>query len=657
MRTPSTHVTFVLSLAAAFSACAPVNDDASEPDLTAEALTARLCPESVTLDDRGDPRNASGQIRNCWPGEAKCFCDSDNDCYALEGYRACRPRPATTADSGVRDSGLTTTTTARDASVTDSGARDSGVTTTTVRDAGTTTTTVRDAGTAVADSGVRDAGTAVVDSGVRDAGTTTTTTPPPPTTSTGGTVSATGPSRVWGATPPASIPTFPGAEGFGASASGGRGGRVIYVTNLNASGAGSLQDALDQDGPRTIVFKVSGVINSDVHISRGDVTIAGQTSPGGITVRGIDTTEQPYCDQNCGSSARGVDNIVIRHLRSRPAGGSFPDGMRLRYARWVMADHVSIGNAQDEAVEISYANNVTIQNTILAETVGDHAERGGMLINYTNPAAGFALDKLSLIRNNWNRIMGRFPELSRESGSAAAGTTMQIEITNNLFWDQGYYSDINPTNLSGNDGASPIYYQMNHVGNSSFVRPGYRYGMLFFPNPTGRSSAFLSDDTMNIYPTRTDWSLEYCCNDFPAQSTRTAPSYARTSRHPFPAVSTMPSNMVRTYAAANVGAFPRDPMDTRLMGFVAANNIDSRAMDSNPANDALRTSFTTAPAAPVDSDNDGMPNDWELANGLNPNAQDHNGTGLSAAKMGRAGYTNLECYLEELSARRVMTNR
>ena len=52
-----------------------------------------------------------------------------------------------------------------------------------------------------------------------------------------------------------------------------------------------------------------------------------------------------------------------------------------------------------------------------------------------------------------------------------------------------------------------------------------------------------------------------------------------------------------------------------------------------------------------------MPNDWELANGLNPNAQDHNGTGLSVAKMGRAGYTNLECYLEELSARRVMTNR
>ncbi len=179
------------------------------------------------------------------------------------------------------------------------------------------------------------------------------------------------------------------------------------------------------------------MINREVRITRGDVTIAGQTSPGGITVRGIDTTEEPYCDQQCGAQARGVDNVVIRHVRSRPANGTFPDGLRLRYARWVMVDHVSIGNAEDEAVELSYANNITLQNTLIAETVGDHADRGGMLINYTNPAAGFALDQISLLRNNWNRILGRFPELSRESGAAAAGTTMQIEITNNLFWDQG----------------------------------------------------------------------------------------------------------------------------------------------------------------------------------------------------------------------------
>jgi hypothetical protein len=580
----------LLALSLSFAACAPVNDDDLD-DVAADGVTAR-CPEAVTRDARGEPRNAAGQVRHCWPGQRRCVCDRDNDCYAEPGYVACRPVAASASTGSTRDAGV-------------------------------------------------DAG--------RDAGT------PPPVASTP--VSNT-PSRVWGATPPASIPTFPGAEGFGASASGGRGGRVIAVTNLNASGPGSLQDALNQSGPRTVVFRVSGVIPSSVHIPHGDVTLAGQTSPGGITVRGIDTTEQPYCDQQCGARAKGVDNVVIRHLRSRPAGGDFPDGLRLRYARWVMVDHVSIGNAQDEAVEISYANNVTLQNTLIAETVGDHADRGGVLINYTNPAAGFALDRIALLRNAFNRIMGRYPELSRESGAAAAGTTMQVEVSNNLFWDQHYYADINPTNVSGDDGAAAVFYQLNHVGNSSFARPGFRYGMLYFPNPTGRSSAFLSDDRMNLYPDRADWALEYCCNDLPARpATRALPNGGRTARHPFPAVSAMPASAVRDYAANYVGAFPRDPMDTRLMGFVQRNQIDPRRADVNPANDALRTAFTTAPAAPVDSDNDGMPDDWERANGLNPAAQDHNGAQLSVAKMGRAGYTNLECYLEELSARRVMTNR
>ncbi|MEZ4391732.1 MAG: hypothetical protein R3A48_11595 [Polyangiales bacterium] len=583
----------LLSLAMSFMACAPVGDDSDE-DFSADEVTARACPEFVVRDGRGDPRNAAGQIRYCWPGERRCHCDADNDCYALPGRVACR------AVAAPRDAGVSAPTP---------------VSTPTPRPAAST---------------------------------------PTPTT----TPVTSSPSRVWGATAPASIPTFPGAEGFGASASGGRGGRVIAVTNLNASGPGSLQAALDESGPRTVVFKVSGVIQSSVHIAHGDVTIAGQTSPGGITVRGIDTTEEPYCDQQCGNRARGVDNVVIRHLRSRPAGGDFPDGLRLRYARWVMVDHVSIGNAEDEAVEISYANNITLQNTIIAETVGGHADRGGVLINYTNPAAGFALDRIALLRNHWNRIMGRFPELSRESGSAAAGTTMQIEISNNLFWDQHYYADINPTIQSGNDGAAAIFYQLNHVGNSSFVRPGYRYGMLYFPNPTGRSSAFISNDTMNIYPNRTDWALEYCCNDLPTRpATRAIPNGGRVTRHNFPAVSTMPASMVQTFVGANAGAFPRDPMDTRLVSFVQSGRIDTRAANVNPANDALRTAFTTAPAAPADADNDGMPDDWERANGLNPAAQDHNGTQLSVARMGRAGYTNLEVYLEELSARRVMTNR
>ena len=102
------------------------------------------------------------------------------------------------------------------------------------------------------------------------------------------------------------VPAFPGAEGFGANTVGGRGGRVIKVTNLNDSGAGSLRAAVTASGPRIVVFEVSGIINlqSVLRINNPNITIAGQTSPGGILVTGnmtlIETSE-----------------VIVRHMRFR----------------------------------------------------------------------------------------------------------------------------------------------------------------------------------------------------------------------------------------------------------------------------------------------------------------------------------------------------
>ena len=105
---------------------------------------------------------------------------------------------------------------------------------------------------------------------------------------------------------------------------------------------------------------------------------------------------------------------------------------------------------------------------------------------------------------------------------------------------------------------------------------------------------------------------------------------------------------------ANVGAFPRDPMDQRLLAAVRAGTIVESDISVNPANDALRTAFTgSPPAAPADTDNDGMPDDWELEVGLDPGSSDTNGSELSIPMTGVAGYTNLECYLYELANRRV----
>lgn len=459
---------------------------------------------------------------------------------------------------------------------------------------------------------------------------------------------------------------FPGAEGFGSQASGGRGGRVIQVTNLNASGPGSLQAALDQEGPRTVVFTVSGMIDAAIHLTRGDVTIAGQTSPGGISIRQLHTTEEPYCDQDvaCPAGSRKADNWILQHVRIRP-DGQHDDGLRLRYTRRAIVDQVSIGNATDEAIEISYANDITIQNTLIAETVGDHADRGGVLVNYSNPSQGYELTRIALHHNVFNRILGRYPELSRES-PAAAGSVMDIEISNNLYWDMGYFIDVNNTTVSASDFGQPIYYRMNLVGNHAFVRnpdqaEPFPYGLIHIATPQGPqplTSTWFSGNRINLYPGRSDYELTYCCNDYPDhQPDTTLPAFAAAARHDFPAISYQDAADLAPRAVQRAGAFPRDPMDRRLMGAVEQETITIQPRNINPADDGSALPFAVAPAAPTDSDADGMPDVWESANGLNPQMQDHNGTQLSLPTLGVQGYTNLEVYLHELSEQRIREGR
>ena len=449
------------------------------------------------------------------------------------------------------------------------------------------------------------------------------------------------------------LAAFPGAEGFGAYATGGRGGSVVYVTNLNANGPGSLQWAIDQPGARYILFKVSGLINTQIHLTNGDVTIAGQTSPGGITIRGLVTDESPYQDQDVRAPADFAENWILQHIRIRPgATGPADDGLRLRYTRNAIVDHVSIGNAVDEAIEISYSNNITVQNTLLAETVGGHSFYGGILMNYSNPAYGFGLDNVSLHHNVFNRIEGRLPEGSRES-AAAANSFMNLELSNNLYWDPRFFVALAVDSGVASGGSRPIYWKLNAVNNLFHTANNFRNGM--FDDQilnVARNELFVSGNKMDLYPSRSDYQLFFCCNDYPDQTSPDATSrraQARTTRHPFPAITYTPTDQLRTVLLNTAGAWPRDPMDTRLMSFVASNTISSAPSNTNPAGDALLLPFSgTAPVAPTDTDSDGMPDTWEIANGLNPGVANANGTTLSAA-----GYTDVEIYLQELSTSRI----
>lgn len=441
----------------------------------------------------------------------------------------------------------------------------------------------------------------------------------------------------------AQIPAFPGAEGFGAIATGGRGGRVIHVTNLNIDGPGSLQDALSQSGSRYIVFDVSGVINGTVEIppGHGDFTLAGQTSPKGIIVRGF----QSYNDENPSSG-----NFIVRHLRSRigtlttlPSNNWMgSDGLTLGGVFDVIIDHCSFGQANDEAVDISRSSSLTIQNCLLSETLGDHAYLGGMLINYSSPQS--RLDSISILKNTWNRIGGRMPEISCET-SYCNDKTIHMELTNNLFYDpriEMWYE--------GLTGSGNFYLAMNAQNNLSYCQPSYSNGMfhhdmLHFPS----NQLYFSGNRLSRYPALTDYDLFYCCNDFDTNFPNTDYGVAQrlTQRHNYPIGSLLPTGDLTVYMAIHVGAFPRDAMDERLMSYVQSGTFDDHTIEEEYILDGFLIQNNTNPFP--DSDLDGMPDYWENLHGLNHLIQDHNGSELSATLTGIEGYTNLECYLNCLS--------
>jgi pectate lyase len=148
---------------------------------------------------------------------------------------------------------------------------------------------------------------------------------------------------------------FPTAEGYGKYTVGGRGGDVYEVTNLNDSGEGSLRAALESEGPRTVVFRISGTITGNFSIKNDSITIAGQTAPGdGICIKG--------------NLSIGADHIIIRYIRVRwdPAMGE-KDAIGGRYHKNIILDHVSASWSTDETMTLYHNENTTVQWCIISQ--------------------------------------------------------------------------------------------------------------------------------------------------------------------------------------------------------------------------------------------------------------------------------------------------
>ena len=433
-----------------------------------------------------------------------------------------------------------------------------------------------------------------------------------------------------------SIPAFPGAEGAGAAAVGGRGGDVYFVTSLlDTNTAGTLRYGISTapSTGRTILFRTGGTIylQSTLDINKPKITLAGQSAPGGGITLAYRQTQ-----------VSGVSDVVIRNLRFRPgnsvtlamAGSASPyepDALHVEGVNRVMVDHVSASWSVDEVLSVTNSTNTTVQWSAVTEALRNAGHSKGAH-GYGALISG---DVISYHHNYFAHNDSRNPRPGLSvSGNYVTGT-INFDFRNNVNYDWG--------GENGYNGDEAGVMNMNYVGNYSVAGPSTsssKTGRAFLVGLTD-TRLFLSGNKIDsnrdlvLNGTDTGWSMI-------ATSTATNPSKPTAAVGNTTAVSTQTADEAYKSVLAHAGAtsWSRDTIDARVFAEPATQG--GRIIDSGTQVGGYPMLATGT--APTDTDADGMPDAWEASLGLNPLVKNNN------ADFDTDGYTDLEEYLNDLAA-------
>jgi len=451
---------------------------------------------------------------------------------------------------------------------------------------------------------------------------------------------------------------FPTAEGYGRFAIGGRGGRVIKVTNLEdyATGKGeaiipgSYRAAVEAEGPRTIVFRVSGLIKlkAPCAVHNPYCTIAGQTAPG-----------DGICLANYSGGAYGTHDVIIRYLRFRigDLANKAMDGAGLGSCDYCIIDHCSISWSSDEGTSSRGAHNITFQRNIVAEALhhGPHYRASDRTKLETHAFAGSISGGIGSYHHNL------LADCTDRNWSLAGGLNQSVhyagylDIRNNVVY--------NWTARTTDGGVKALNYVNNYYKPhppNPFVKWLLKLDDI---NPAwGTESYYMTGNVLEGFVDESNnWSA--------FASGKEVEKQVRVDHELYPSyVTTHTAREAYTNVLANVGAnFPKqDVVDLHIIADVRNGTAEftgtrgptygDRPSPNYPGLIDTQSDDKSAEGSPnfpwpeyktynvpVDSDHDGIPDDWEKAHGLNPNNaadanQDLNGD----------GYTNLEKYLNSL---------